>query len=296
MDIDPVEIAKFDMHIDVPVCADAADFIEEFLRQSGKLAGNDRCCWVKRSKEWQKRYPVVLQEYWDAPGVVNTYVLMDVLSDELNADDLLVPGSSGPCSDIFMQAFRVRKGQRVVNAPGLGAMGTGLPGAIGACLASGRKRTININGDGGFQLNIQELETVQRLNLPIKYFVLCNGGYGSIMATQRNYFQGRFTGSEPSSGVTFPDVTRIAEAYGLSTAHIHDHSDIRKEVRAALSKPGPVVCAVDVSAEERTAPRVTSMVRPDGSIVSKPMEDMSPFLDRQEFRANMLVPLVESDQ
>src|SRR6266568_431908 len=216
VDIDPAEIAKFDTHIDVPVCADAADFIEEFLRQSGKLAGNDRCCWVKRSKEWQKRYPVVLQEYWDAPGVVNTYVLMDVLSDELNADDLLVPGSSGPCSDIFMQAFRVRKGQRVVNAPGLGAMGTGLPGAIGACLASGRKRTININGDGGFQLNIQELETVQRLNLPIKYFVLCNGGYGSIMATQRNYFQGRFTGSEPSSGVTFPDVTRIAEAYGLS--------------------------------------------------------------------------------
>jgi len=134
------------------------------------------------------------------------------------------------------------------------------------------------------------------LNLPIKYFVLCNGGYGSIMATQRNYFQGRFTGSEPSSGVTFPDVTRIAEAYGLSTAHIHDHSDIRNEVRAVLSKPGPVVCAVDVSAEERTAPRVTSMVRPDGSIVSKPMEDMSPFLDRQEFRANMLVPLVESDQ
>src|SRR4029077_8976281 len=146
--------------------------------------------------------PVVLPEYWDdahsgsvshsespAP-TVNTYVLIDVLSDELTADDVLVPGSSGPCSDIFMQAFRVKPGQRIVNAPGLGAMGTGLPGSLGACLASGRRRTICINGDGGFQLNIQDLEKGHRLNLPIKYFILCNGVYASIMTTQRSHFQG----------------------------------------------------------------------------------------------------------
>jgi len=218
---------------------------------------------------------------------------MDVLSDELSADDLLVPGSSGPCSDIFMQAFRVCGGQRVVNAPGLGAMGSGLPGSIGACLASGRKRTICINGDGGFQLNIQELETVRRLQLPIKFFVLCNGGYASIMSTQRNFFQGRFTGSEPSSGVTFPDVTRVAAAYGIRTAHIRDHSHIREQVRRVLATRGPIVCAVNVSPEESTAPRVTSMARPDGSMVSKPMEDMWPFLDREEFRANMIIPPLE---
>jgi acetolactate synthase I/II/III large subunit len=294
VDIDPAEIAKFDAPIDVPVCADAADFIAEFLRQSGKLENNDRHCWLKRTRDWQGKYPVVLPEYWEnAEGAVNTYVLMDVLSDELGPDDLLVPGSSGPCSDVFMQAFRVKAGQRVVNAPGLGAMGTGLPGSIGACLASGRKRTTCINGDGGFQLNIQELETVRRLNLPIKYFVLCNGGYGSIMATQRNYFQGRFTGSEPSSHLTLPDIIKVAAAYGIPTAHLHDHSDIRNQVRAILSAEGPIVCAVGVSAEEKTAPRVTSMVRPDGAIVSMPMEDMSPLLSREEFLANMIVPPAE---
>src|SRR5262249_27667929 len=197
VDIDPAEIGKFDMKIDVPVCADATDFIGEFLRQSGSLKPKDRKCWLRRTQEWRHRYPVVLPEYWTEPQEsVNIYALIDLLSDELTADDLLVPGSSGPCSDMFMQAFRVRAGQRVVNAPGLGAMGTGLPGTIGACLASGRRRTICINGDGGFQLNIQELETVRRLGLPIKYFVLANGGYASIMATQRSYFQGRYTASE----------------------------------------------------------------------------------------------------
>jgi len=293
VDVDPAEIGKFDAPINVPVCADASEFIQEFLRQAGKIGKRDRTRWSKRVRDWQAKYPVVLPEYQEMRDVVNTYVLMDVLSEELVAEDLLVPGSSGPCSDIFMQAFRVRSGQRVVNAPGLGAMGTGLPGSIGACLASGRKRTICINGDGGFQLNIQELETVRRLQLPIKYFVLCNGGYGSIMATQRNYFQGRFTGSEPSSHLTLPDVRRVAEAYGIPTAHICDHGDIRNQVRAVLAQSGPVVCAVDVSPEERTAPRVTSKVLPDGSIVSYPMEDMWPFLDRDEFRANMLVETVE---
>lgn len=296
VDLDPYEIAKFDMHIDVPVCADAADFIAEFLRHSDKLVQKDRSCWLKRTKGWQKKYPVVLPEYWEnAKGVVSTYVLIDVLSDELNADDLIVPGSSGPCSEIFMQAFRVKTGQRIVNSNSLGAMGTGLPASIGACLASGRKRTTCVNGDGGFQLNIQELETVRRLNLPIKYFVLCNGGYASIMATQRNYFQGRFTASEPSSHLTLPNITRVAAAYGIPTEHLLDHSDIRNQVRAVLSAPGPAVCAVDVSPEERTSPRVTSMVRPDGAFVSKPMEDMWPFLEREEFRANMIVPPIQED-
>lgn len=296
VDLDPHEIAKFDMRIDVPVCADAADFIAVFLRQSDKLVKKDRSCWLKRTKAWQKKYPVVLPEYWEnAKGVVSTYVLIDVLSDELSADDLIVPGSSGPCSEILMQAFRVKSGQRIVNSNSLGAMGTGLPASIGACLASGRKRTTCVNGDGGFQLNIQELETVRRLNLPIKYFVLCNGGYASIMATQRNYFQGHFTGSEPSSHLTLPNITRVAAAYGIPTAHLRDHSDIRNQVRAVLSAPGPTVCAVDVSPEERTSPRVTSMVRPDGTFVSKPMEDMWPFLEREEFRAMMIVPPIEEE-
>lgn len=294
VDIDPTEIAKLQMPIDVPVCADAADFIAEFLRQSGKLVRSDRSCWVKRTLEWQRQYPVVLPEYADAPaGTVNVYTLMDALSEELQPEDLLVPGSSGPCSDIFMQAFRIKSGQRVVNAPGLGAMGTGLPGAIGACLASGRRRTICVNGDGGFQLNIQDLETVRRLNLPIKYFVLCNGGYASIMSAQRAHFQGRFAGSEPSSHLTLPQLIPVAQAYGIPALEISNHAHLRQRIREALDHDGPMVCAVQTSADQPVAPRATSIMRPDGGMVSRPMEDMWPLLSREEFHANMIVPPVE---
>lgn len=298
VDVDPTELGKMQTKIDVPVCADAEAFVREFLRQSNRLQPKNWSSWLERSKEWQRRYPIVLPDYWEeAEGIVNSYVLMDALSEELSGDDVIVPGSSGPCSDIFMQAFRVKPGQRIVNAPGLGAMGTGLPGSIGACLASGRKRTTVVNGDGGFQLNIQELETVRRLNLPIKYFVLCNGSYASIVAMQRNHFQGRLVGSEPSSCLTLPDVLKIAEAYGISTARISGHRDIHSKVRDVLTHAGPIVCAVSVSPDQPTAPRVTSMVRPDGVIVSKPMEDMWPFLSREEFLANMIVPpLDQSDE
>jgi acetolactate synthase-1/2/3 large subunit len=295
VDVDAAEIAKMQTPIHEPVCADAELFLREFIRQRAFLRPVQRPDWLARCKNWQSRYPVVLPEYRDEnAGYVNPYFLVDVLAGELNEDDLLTPGSSGPCSDIFMQAFRVKQGQRIVNAPGLGAMGTGLPGSIGACLASGR-RTICINGDGGFQLNIQELETVRRLNLPIKFFVLCNGGYASIMSAQRNHFEGRYVGSEPSSRLTLPDITKIAAAYGLPTATIGSHQELRARVREVLDHEGPIVCAVTVSPEQATAPRVTSTVQPDGSIVSKPMEDMWPLLSREEFLENMTAPqLVES--
>jgi acetolactate synthase-1/2/3 large subunit len=288
VDVDPAELRKMKMAVDVPICADATDFIAEILRQSDRLIRRDRSQWVARTREWNRKYPVVLSEYWTESGpAVNYYVLVDVLSDVLTADDVIVPGSSGPCSDILMQVFRVKPGQRVVNAPGLGAMGTGLPGSIGACIASGRKRTVCVNGDGGFQLNIQELETVRRLQLPIKFFVLCNGGYASIMATQRNYFDGRYTASEPSSHLTLPDIIRVAEAYGIPTARLEDHRNIQEYVRRFLGQEGPGLCAVTVSPEQATAPRVTSMIRDDGTIVSRPMEDMWPFLSREELQANM---------
>jgi len=294
VDVDQAELCKMQTTIDVRVCADASEFVGEFLRQADGIEPRDRSAWLARAKQWHARYPVVLPEYWNEPeGNVNTYVLMDVLSDALTAKDILVPGSSGPCSDIFMQAFRVKRGQKVTNAPGLGAMGTGLPGTIGACLAGGRRRTVCINGDGGFQLNIQELETIRRLNLPIKFFVLCNGAYASIMTTQRNYFEERFTGSDPSSQLTLPDVRRVAAAYGIATAEINGHGNIRHRVQEILDRPGPVVCAVATSPLQATAPRVTSFVRPDGVIVSKPMEDMWPFLPREEFLANMIVPPLE---
>jgi acetolactate synthase-1/2/3 large subunit len=292
VDVDPAEIAKLDMNLDVPVCADAGAFVSALLRQADLLVPHDRSAWLQRCKNWQTQYPVILPEYWEDPGdgTVNPYALVDALSEEARPEDLLVPGSSGPCSEIFLQAFRVKAGQRVVNAPSLGAMGTGLPGTIGACLASGRRRTICVNGDGGFQLNIQDLETVRRLQLPIKYFIWCNGGYGSIMATQRNYFRGHYVASEAGSGLTLPDITRVAEAYGIPSVRLGSHRQLRDEVRAVLDREGPVVCAVNMRPDQPTLPRVTSKMLRDGSMVTLPMEDLAPLLPRDEFLENMIIP------
>ncbi len=296
VDVDANEIAKFDMSIDVPVCADAADFLRELLDQLKEATLPDASAWLKKAKEWLAKYPVVLPEYREEDdGVVNPYVLVDELSEQCTPEDVLAPGSSGACSDIFLQCFRLKKGQRVVNSPSLGAMGTGLPGSIGTCLASGKRRTICVNGDGGFQLNIQELETVRRLSLPIKYFILCNGTYASIMGAQRNHFKGRLVGSDPSSHLTLPDVMKVAEAYGIKAMEIKDHKSLCAGVSAVLAFEGPVVCAVRVSSDQPTVPRATASMRVDGTIVSLPMEDMAPRLPRSEFLANMIVPALEDE-
>lgn len=294
VDVDPREIAKFEMPIEVPVVADAMDFLTELLGQLGSMRLPDVSDWVAKTKDWTARYPVILPEYWKQnPGFVDLYVLVDVLSDLCTPDDVLAPGSSGACSDVFLQCFRMKEGQRVVNSPSLGAMGTGLPGSIGTCLASGRRRTVCVNGDGGFQLNIQDLETVRRLNLPIKYFILCNGTYASIMAAQRNHFAGRMVGSDPSSQLTLPDIRKVAEAYGIASREIRDHTDIHAAVQAVLDFPGPVVCSVNVSSDQSTAPRATSSTKQDGTIVSLPMEDMAPRLPRNVFLSEMIVPPLE---
>jgi acetolactate synthase-1/2/3 large subunit len=169
VEADAAELAKFQPQPNLAMQADLADFLPALLRAVRSRQIPNFSEWLQRCRSWVGRFPVVRPSYWSAPkDYVSTYALIDALSDAAQADDVLVPGSSGPCSDIFFQAFRVKAGQRILNAPGLGAMGTGLPGTIGACLASGRRRVINVNGDGGFQLNIQELETVRRLALPIK--------------------------------------------------------------------------------------------------------------------------------
>jgi len=290
VDVDRHELAKLDMAVDVEAIFDAKLFIAQLLSQLKGIALPEIDDWRTRTKGWKRKYPVILPEYWDETDYVNTYVLVDVLSDVCEAEDVLAPGSSGACSDIFLQCFRLKRGQRVVNSPTLGAMGTGLPGSIGTCLASERRRTICVNGDGGFQLNIQDLETVRRLDLPIKYFVLCNGNYASIITSQKTHFQGRLVGSDPSSHLTLPDIRKVAEAYGIANCEISNHEGIRERVQAVLDSPGPVVCAVRVSADQVTAPRATSTVLPNGTIVSLPMEDMAPRLSREEFMAQMIIP------
>jgi acetolactate synthase-1/2/3 large subunit len=287
VDIDPAEIAKMQMPIAVPVCSDAGDFIREVNRRLSEKQLPDWSGWLRQCKQWQARYPVVLPEYRNADGFVNDYVLVDVLSDLMSDRDLFIPGSSGACSERTMQAVRVKAGLRIFNSEGLGPMGFGIPAAIGGCVASGGKRTICIDGDGGFAMNIQELETVRRLNLPIKFFVLNNGGYVSIQTTQKNYFDGNYVASTRESGLTLPDITAVARAFGIRAEHIVGHESIVEQVRDILEYEGPVVCEVLVSPAQSTAPRVTSARLSDGSMASMPMEDMWPLLDREELAAHM---------
>lgn len=291
VDIDPAEIRKMQTPIAVPVCADAKAFIQEMLRQSDRIARRTRTDWMARCREWKTKYPVVLPEY-RAQQQVSTYVLSEALSSELANDDVIVSGSSGASIEIFLLAFQVKEGQRVLVTTALGAMGYGLPASLGACLASGRKRTILVDGDGGFQLNIQELETLVRLQLPIKIFVLNNQGYASIRTSQSRYF-GRLTGADATSGLTLPDLGKVVSAYGIPFMQIKDQSNLAQAVRDVLNTSGPVVCEVWTPPDEPRAPSLSSMQRPDGSMVSKPLEDLWPFMDRQEFLSNMIVRPIE---
>jgi acetolactate synthase-1/2/3 large subunit len=294
-DIDAAEINKLQMAIDVPLCADARDVVDLFLSNRDLVVRWARTDWWARCREWKARFPMVPQQYWDEPEGVSNYVLLDVLADEMCGEDLLVPGSSGGASEVTMQTFRVPQGLRVFNSQGLGPMGFGLPAAIGGCLASGKRRTVCIEGDGGLQMNSHELETLHRLDLPIKLFVLDNRGYASIRSTQQTYFAGRYVGSGPESGLTLPNTAALAAAYGLPAVEIRDHANIRQQVRDVLQHPGPIVCNVHISPNQVTAPRVSSFRRADGSLASLPMEDMWPLLPREDFRAQMIVPPLDED-
>jgi acetolactate synthase-1/2/3 large subunit len=294
VDIDPIEFTKFKFAIDEKIQINVKDFLDELFEQLKTIELPRWHDWHERCKKWKEHYPVVLSEYRSKSAYVSTYVLVETLSKIASSQDIIIPCSSGSGADIISQSFSVKEGQRILNSPGFGAMGFGIPQSIGACIASGNKRTICINGDGGFQLNIQELETIKRLNLPVKFFYLNNQGYLSIRATQKNYFEGRLVASGVASGLTLPDIQKIGSAYGIASNKIFRHSDLEKCIQQAFLTDGPFICEVMVDPEEEVAPKVKSALTASGKMISKPLEDLAPFLDRKEFMDNMIIkPLDE---
>jgi acetolactate synthase-1/2/3 large subunit len=289
VDIDAAELRKMGDTVHVPVCADVRAFIVEMTRQLGAVKIRDRAVWKRRCVEWKTKFSVVAPEYRNLTSGVSTYVLAEAISAASGPDDVIVSGSSGAGIEIFCLAATLVEGQRLFLTTALGAMGNGLPALVGACLAHGRRRTIGVDGDGGLQLNIQELQTISRLQLPIKLFVLNNDGYASIRTSQTRYFN-RLAGADATSGVTLPELRSVVEAYGLSHAKIDTDRDLVSRVRALLDAPGPLVIEVMTPREEPRAPSLSSMRKPDGSMVSKPLEDLWPFLPRGEFLANMIIP------
>jgi acetolactate synthase I/II/III large subunit len=293
VDIDPAELRKFGGSVQTEACADTGDFMRALLARRSEIRPNHRLEWKQQCTSWKSKYPLVLPEHRTPDGRVSVYHFAEVLSDALRAGDSIVSGSSGTAIELFLLALRVKDGQRVFHTTALGAMGFGIAAAIGACLGGGRRRTVVVDGDGGFQFNIQELETVARLQLPIVFFVMNNDGYGSIRASQTAFFGEPRIGCDRRTGQTLPDLGSVARAYGLRTDVILGQSDLRAEIDRVLSQPGPVVCDVQIVLDEVRQPRLSSVQRADGSFVSKPLEDLWPFLDREEFRSNMFVPITE---
>lgn len=291
-DIDPAELKKTNVRPNLAVCADAGTLLRALLDRRDEIAPRDRSGWFAYARRMREKYPILLPEYRQ-PGPANTYFLLDTLSDYLTPEDVYVSGSSGSCIDISMQAFRVKRGQRVFCTKGLASMGYGLPSAIGACLASGGRRTVGVNGDGGFVMNIQELETIRRLGLPVKLFVLCNGGYGAIQATQTNLFDRHFVACNPDSGLTLPQIAKVAEAFGLNTVTIESNGELPEKVREALDCDGPVIAEVRTPIGLTAKPKQVSYRRSDGQMESLPLEYMNPPLPEAELREDMLIPMYE---
>ena len=274
--------------------ADAGRFLEELERSvdaSGDLGGR-HFAWLAWCRERVARYRVV-QDRQRVPsgGPVNPYYFIERLFAHLGPDDIVVCGD-GTAHWVPFQAAYIQRGQRLMCNLGCGSMGYDLPAAIGAAVGSGGKRVVCLAGDGSIQLNIQELQTVVNYRLPIKIFVLNNGGYLSMRETQKSFF-GRYVGEGPASGVSFPDITKLAGAYGLPTLRL-EGSGVDAAILRALAMEGPVVGEVMVDANQRIEPRLASRQLPDGRLVSPPLEDMAPLLDAEELQSNLLIEQGES--
>jgi len=294
VDIDEAELKKLHPHVQQPVHADAKILLTKLLSQRDSIQLSDHSAWDARCADWKTRYPVVTEEHRKPQGSVSVFHLAEVIGTEVNPGDRLVVGSSGSAIEIYLLAFPTLHSQRLFHTAGLGAMGYGVPMAIGVAMANPGRQVVAVDGDGGFMFNIQELETIRRLQLPIKFFVMNNDGYSSIRASQRAYFGEAKLGSDSSNGLTVPNLTQVASGFGLSSTVIKNQENLRAEVRRVLDMKGPVVCDVNVLPDELRAPRLQSYQKPDGSFVSKPLEDLFPFLPREEFLANMIVePLPE---
>ncbi len=291
VDIDSTELHKTNVRPDIPICADAREFMRLLIVNKEKIVRKDREEWFAYGRRLKEKYPIVKDEYWQQEELVNTYCLLETISKHMGPDDIYVSGSSGSCIDISMQTFRVKKGQRVFCTKGLASMGYGLPSAIGACLASGGKRTVGVNGDGGFVMNIQELQTIYRLNLPIKIFVLSNRGYGAIKATQTNLFQGNLVACDRTSNLELPEISKVAEAFGLKTIQISSNQDLDVRVQEVLNYEGPVICEVMTPIGLTAVPKQVSYKRSDGQMESMPLEYMNPPISEKEMKENMLIPL-----
>jgi acetolactate synthase-1/2/3 large subunit len=244
--------------------------------------------WKARCEDWKRRYTPLDGRVFNKTSPIGHFQFVDKISEAIGENCLVVTGSSGLAVEVFYTAFRNKKGQRMFLTSGLGSMGYGLPAAMGACIGAGRQRTVCVESDGSLMLNIQELATLKHLNLPIVLVIMNNNGYASIRNTQRNYFEGRYVGCGVESGLLIPDFMALAKALGLKCVRV---TDVKELTPSLLSSDRPRIVEVILEENEVLAPKVSALPQADGSMLSMPLEDMSPLLPRDVLRREMLISL-----
>ena len=287
VEIDANEMKKCSVHPYLAVHADAKSFLSKMLESSDKIKKKERKEWWEYCKAMKKKYPLFIKEQIPAGQGINTYDLVNSITDRMTGKDIFQFTSSGTGADISMYSFRIKKGQRAFLTKGLASMGFDMSACIGSCLAGKGRRTVCITGDGGFLMNVQELATLKKLNLPIKIFILCNEGYGMIYNSQVGNFK-RLEGCTPDSGLPMPDIKSVVKGFKVKCFDLSDSRKLDKTVEDVLGYDGPAICAVKVYIGQKILPRQTNYMKPDGQMASRPLEDMSPLLDRDEFEANLL--------
>lgn len=291
-DIDADELRKPIMRADLPVCADASDFMNALLAAYRENPSPQKTAWVEQCCTWKTRYPVVQPFQKEQQGTANVYAFIDALSRSLPENNITVV-ANGSASVVGSAAYYIKENDRFVMNCALSSMGYDLPAAIGACVASGRKDIVCIAGDGSIQMNLQELQTIVTNKLPIKIFVINNAGYHQMRLTEQNLFKNGMIGVGPETGdLDFPDFGKLAYAYGIPYSAIRTTEELYSGIQAALAAPGYQMCEVFVDTVQKFEPKSATMKRPDGSLVSPPLEDLAPFISREELAENMYIPMM----
>lgn len=295
VDIDQGELKKPTLHVDMPIWADAKDFLSKLDKAVDEKVfdGED---WIQVCQNWKKNYPAVLPRQWEENGeTANVYAFIRYLSSQL-PENSLTAVSNGACCVVGNQAYVIQKGSRMANNSAIATMGYGLPAAIGTCIGGGRRETICLEGDGSIMMNLQELQTIITNQLPIKIFLINNSGYHSIRITQTNLFNKNFVGIGPESGdISFPEFRKIAEAFGYRYYSAHSNAEMKDVVDEVLKLDGPVFTEIFTDTKQVWEPKSSTKRLEDGTLVSPPLEDLAPFLPREELEKIMVIPMMDED-
>ncbi|WP_251231285.1 thiamine pyrophosphate-binding protein [Adlercreutzia aquisgranensis] len=291
-DVDPEELRKPSIRVDLPVCADAGRFVDALLSEIGDSPLERKGEWVGLCSVWRRDYPVVGERHAQEKRAVNSYYFMDTLS-KLVPDGTPVVTGNGSAYVVSSQAWRIKEGQRYISNSGAASMGYDLPAAIGASFAAPGKTVVCLSGDGSIQMNLQELQTIVFHKLPIKIFVINNGGYHSMRQTEGNLFPELSPiGIGPETGdLSFPEMSRIAQAYGIPYRFASRNDQVVDAIEATLAQDGVAFCELFVTKDQKFEPKSATRKLDDGTLVSPPLEDLAPFLPRDELESIMQIPL-----